>query len=104
MNKLKQQKVLNIVGLAFRARKCVLGVDSIIEHVQKRRVHFVLIASDAKKNSKKKLIDKCNTYNVAYNEIANRELLGNAIGKQERVAIAILDKGFARKIQSLLLN
>lgn len=99
-----EDRVLNLIGLAYRARKCTLGVERIIELVQKQKVHVVLIAADAQKNSKKKLIDKCNFYGVAYHEVFDRTLLGGAVGKNERIAIAISDKGFAKKIQSLLSN
>ena len=99
-----EQKVLNLIGLAFRARKCAHGVDLIVEQIQKNRAYYVIIATDAKDNSKKKLMNKCKTHNVPYAELVDRRLLGNAIGKDSRVAIAILDKGFARKLQSLLQN
>lgn len=102
MNKVNEEKILNLAGLAYRARKVSLGVDTIINDIQKRRVNFVLIATDAQKNSKKQLIDKCRTYAVPYGEVANRQALGSAIGKHERVAIGINDQGFARKFQSLL--
>src|SRR5699024_10598946 len=97
-----EKSVLNLAGIAYRARKVTLGVDTIISDIQNGRVSFVLIASDAQKNSKKQLIDKCHTYNVSHAEVANRQALGSAVGKQDRVAIGIMDKGFARKFQSLL--
>lgn len=99
---MNEQQVLNLIGLAYRARRVSLGVDTIISDIQKKRVHFVLIATDTEKNSKKQIIDKCHSYGVPYGEIANRQLLGNAIGKQARVAIGIIDAGFAQKFQSLL--
>lgn len=99
-----QQKVLNLIGLAYRARKCAHGVNLIMEQIQNNRAHFVIIAQDAKENSRKKLINKCKSHNVPYKELADRKLLGNAIGKEARIAIAILDQGFARKIHSLLQN
>lgn len=99
---MNEQRVLNLIGLAFRARKVSLGVDTIMSDIQQNRVHFVLIAKDIQKNSRKQLIDKCHSYNVPFSEIANRQLLGNAIGKQARVAIGVLDEGFAQSLQSLL--
>src|SRR5690625_2111252 len=97
-----EQTALHLIGLAYRARKVSLGVDTIISDIQHNRIHFVLIAKDAQKNSKKQLIDKCQFYNVPFGELANRQLLGKAIGKQARVAIGVLDDGFARSFQSLL--
>ena len=99
-----EQKLLHLLGLAYRARKVCLGVPAIIEQVQKRQVYYVIIATDVQKNSKKKLIDKCKTYHVPYIEMSSRQLLGHAVGKRERVAIALLDEGFARKFHSLIEN
>lgn len=101
---MSEQRVLQLLGLVYRARKCSHGIDLVIEHIQKNRTHYVLIAKDVKDRTKKKLIDKCNTYQVPFKEIADRKSLGNAIGKEERAAIGILDEGFARKIHSLLQN
>ena len=102
MNNVNEQNVLNLAGLAYRARKTSLGVDAIVTDIQQKKVHFVLIASDAQRNSKKQLMDKCESYKVPYTEIANRQILGQAVGKHARVAIGITDQGFARKFQSLL--
>lgn len=99
---MKEQQILNLVGLAYRARKVSLGVDTIVNDIQQKRVHFVLMATDIEKNSKKDLTNKCHSYDVPYGEVANRQLLGKAIGKQARVAIGIVDEGFAKKLQSLL--
>ena len=93
---------LNIVGLAFRARKCVTGEDLIIQHIRDNRAKLLLIANDISEQTKKKLTDKCKTYDVPYIEVGDRKTLGNAIGKSERVAIAITDVGFKNKLQSLL--
>jgi|SRR5690625_1933835 len=96
-------KHLNIIGLAYRARKCSTGEDVIMNDIRTNKAKLVLIASDISWRTKKKITDKCDTFHIPYIEVEDRFILGNAIGKSERVAIAILDNGFATKIQSLLL-
>ncbi|RYG73842.1 50S ribosomal protein L7ae [Lentibacillus lipolyticus] len=93
---------LNIVGLAYRAGKCSTGEDIIVNDIQQNRAKLVLMASDIGPRTRKKLMNKCNTYEVPFVFVDDRETLSNAIGKSQRVAAAILDKGFAAKIQSLL--
>lgn len=93
---------LNLVGLAYRARKCSTGEETIIKDIQQKRAKLILLANDIGQQTKKKLTDKCKTYNIPYIIVDDRETLANAIGKSQRVAIAILDTGFARKIRSLL--
>ncbi|GGB30625.1 YlxQ family RNA-binding protein [Virgibacillus dakarensis] len=93
---------LNMVGLAYRARKCSLGEETIVKDIQQRRAKLVLLASDTGPATRKKITDKCKTYEIPFRIVDDRETLSNAIGKTQRVAIAILDGGFAAKIKSLL--
>ncbi|WP_152656359.1 YlxQ family RNA-binding protein [Oceanobacillus sp. CFH 90083] len=93
---------LNIIGLAVRAGKCSTGEDTIIKDIRKGRAKLVLLAEDIGPQTKKKLSDKCSSYNIPYRFVDNRDIISQAIGKEQRVAIAILDAGFAKKLLSLL--
>lgn len=93
---------LNLLGLANRAGKCSLGEETIIKDIQLQRAKLIILASDVGSQTKKKLTDKCKSYGVPYTIADDRETLSHAIGKSQRVAIAILDAGFAAKITSLL--
>ena len=97
------EQYLNIIGLAYRARKVSIGEEVILKDIQFRRAKLILLAEDISNQTKKKLVNKCETYKVPYVEVDDRHTLASAIGKTNRVAIAILDQGFATKIQSLLL-
>ena len=93
---------LNMVGLAIRAGKCSLGEETILKDIRSGRAKLVLLASDIGPQTKKKLTDKCNYYEVPCMMVDDRDTLSQAIGKTHRVAVAILDAGFAAKIRSLL--
>ncbi|MGY0691598.1 YlxQ family RNA-binding protein [Virgibacillus sp. FSP13] len=93
---------LNMIGLAYRARKCSLGEETIVKDIQQNRAKLVLLANDIGPQTKKKLTDKCKTYDVPFAIVDDRQTLSQAIGKTQRVAVAILDAGFATKIKSLL--
>ncbi|HEY4601595.1 MAG TPA: YlxQ family RNA-binding protein [Cerasibacillus sp.] len=93
---------LNLIGLAYRARKCSLGEEAIIKDIQESRAKLVLLANDTGKQTKKKMTDKCHFYNVPLYVVDDRDTLSKAIGKTDRVAIAILDDGFANKLKTLL--
>lgn len=97
-----KNRYLNMIGLAYRAGQCSIGEENIIKNIQKRRAHLILLANDIGMQTKKKLIDKCETYKVPYMIVDDRETLSQSFGKTNRVALAILEKGFATKIQSLL--
>ena len=92
---------LNLLGLSFRAGKCSIGEDAIIKNIRNKEAKLVLLARDVGNQTKKKITDKCTYYEVPYIIVdEGREELSHAIGKSQRVAVAILDKGFAKKIQS----
>lgn len=96
------EKLLGLLGLAARARKITTGEELVVKDVRSGKAKLVFIASDASNNSRKKIEDKCKYYNVEYHVVGDRYQLGHAIGKEKRVAIAILDSGFAKKMSSLL--
>lgn len=89
---------LNTLGLANRARKVVTG-ETLITKIRSNEIYFVIIANDASDNTKKKLIDKCTSYDVEYVIASNINELSKAIGKNNRVALGIMDKGFAKNLK-----
>ncbi|RFU67811.1 YlxQ family RNA-binding protein [Bacillus sp. V59.32b] len=99
---MKQQQWMSLLGLANRARKLISGEELVIKEVRSGKAKLVLLASDASANTEKKISDKCSFYKVPIKRVENRSMLGQAIGKEARVAVAVLDEGFARKLQTLL--
>lgn len=94
-------RYLNLLGLAFRAGKCSLGEDAILRDIRSGKAKLVLLAKDTGEQTKKRITDKCKFYHVPYQIVEEeRDTLSHAIGKSQRVAIAILDAGFAKKIKS----
>lgn len=93
--------VLSLLGLASRARMITCG-DILLKDLRNKRVSLVIIAEDASDNTKKKYSDKCQFYKVDYFIVGDIDDLSNAIGKTNRVAIGIKDRGFADKIKSKL--
>lgn len=99
---MKQPQWFSLLGLAARARKLVSGEELVIKDIRKKNVYLVLVAEDASQLTKKKLQDKCNHYNVTLKFVADRQMLGSAIGKHERVVVGVVDEGFAKKLASIL--
>ncbi|HLS07179.1 MAG TPA: ribosomal L7Ae/L30e/S12e/Gadd45 family protein [Bacillota bacterium] len=97
-----KQNYLNLLGLAFRANECSVGVDKIVKDIQQKRAKLVLIASDCSPQTTKRLTDKCKSYQIPYQLVDQKAKLSHAIGQTNRVAIAILDDGFAKKLTSLI--
>ncbi len=101
MNKIEKQ-ILQLLGIAMRARKIVTGEELAVREIQARKAFLVIISNDASENTAKKITDKCTFFNVEKQVFGSRAELGYAIGKESRVVLAITDAGFAGKLSQLL--
>lgn len=93
---------MSLLGIANRARKLISGEELVVKEIRSGKAKLVLLAEDASKNTEKKISDKCAYYQIPLKRVENRSLLGQAIGKESRVVVAVLDEGFAQKLQTLL--
>lgn len=94
---MNKQKIFNLLGLAQRARKVVLGEEFVLKGLSKNQHNLVFLASDAGKNIKNKIIKKTNYYNALVIDCLSTIELSNAIGKENRKVILVSDKGFIDK-------
>ena len=95
------QKVLQLLGLAFRAKKVISGEDFCIEGIRKKQIKYLFLASDAGINTTKRITDKAKFYEVTLDTRFTSSELSNAIGKTNRMVIGITDIGFAKKIKEI---
>lgn len=100
---MNRQKALNMLGLAMRAGKLVTGEEMTVKEVKMQKAKLVLIAHDAGKNTQKKLKDKSSFYQVPCLDVFHSDELSQAIGKS-RMVVGILDSGFAKRIEELILG
>jgi ribosomal protein L7Ae-like RNA K-turn-binding protein len=92
----------NFLGIAARAGKVISGEELVVKSIQKQNAKIVLLSKDASDNTKKKVTDKCLFYKIDLVWIENRNILGKAIGKEQRVVVAVNDQGFSKKLKELL--
>lgn len=90
-----------LLGLAARAR-CISTGEQVLTSVRSQKAKLVIIALNASDNTKKKLTDKCTFYKVPYVWCESSEVLSQAIGQNNRMAVAINDPGFADKLYNYL--
>lgn len=90
-----ERKVLSYLGLAARAGCAVSGEFSTEKAVKSGKAGLVIVAADASENTKKKFRNKCAWYKVGCIEMADRERLGHALGKEARASAAITDRSLA---------
>ena len=93
---MKNDKVLQMLGLAARGRKIESGEFSTEKAVKAGKAGLVIVAKDASDNTKKLFRNMCAFYEVPYYEYAVKEDLGyvseNSIGLPLRLPIADLQK------------
>ncbi len=93
---------MSLLGLSNRASQLTSGEELVLKEIRSGRAKLVILSSDASKNTTKKISDKCLFYNVPLKKVKDRFILGQAIGKEARVVVAILENGFAKKLVELL--
>lgn len=92
------KKALSTLGLAMRAGKVLAGDDTVMKAVRSGEAKLVILAEDAAANAQKKYRDKCSHYRIPLVEYGSRLELGTAVGKVDRVVLAVTDDGFAGRI------
>ena len=95
------QKVLQLLGLAFKAKKVISGEDFCVEGIRKNEIKYLFLANDAGVNTTKRITDKASYYNVVLDTRFTSSELSNAIGKKNRMVVGITDIGFAKKIKEI---
>ena len=96
--RLKQDKVLSLIGLATKAGQTASGEFMTEREAKTGRAALVIVAGDSSDNTKKKFRDMCEFYKVPIYFYGDKDTLGHAMGKEFRASLAILDEGFAKGV------
>lgn len=96
-------KILGAVGLASKARKCLIGTDLCVESMRANKGKLLLVASDISEGTKKKLVKTAVFHKIPYTLIScSKGELAHAAGKKsDAAAILLNDEGFAKIIEKL---
>ncbi|MDD9139113.1 MULTISPECIES: L7Ae/L30e/S12e/Gadd45 family ribosomal protein [Fructobacillus] len=99
MNKTKE--MIQVLGLARRANKLVLGSGPTLKAIQNQTARVVFFPKDGGASQHKKFSDKSQFYQVTFIDDLTRDEISQSIGLNRSV-LAISDAGFAKKIKQLL--
>ncbi len=97
-------KLYGMMGLAKRAGKAISGTEAVIAKIRGLEAYLVIISKDASEGTKKRISDKCKSYETDYIFYGNCDEVGRAIGVNNCVAVAITDEGFAQSIKEKYNN
>ncbi len=95
-------KVLNILGIAKRAGKLILGTDSVIKNLPRGIIKMIILASDVSHATFDKFDKKSYFYQVKVVTNFTTEELSKALGVTMTKVVAITDDGFAKAIEKEL--
>lgn len=97
-----ENKALSMISIAAKAGKVVSGGFMCEKAIQEGNACLIIIAQNAAKNTRKKFIDKCTYYKVPYIIFGQSDVLGNRIGKESRMTLAVTDMGLAKQVANKL--
>ncbi|MBQ6559375.1 MAG: ribosomal L7Ae/L30e/S12e/Gadd45 family protein [Erysipelotrichaceae bacterium] len=88
-------RTLNLLGLAYRAHKTVLG-EQVLKRI--RSVKLLILASDISEKSRERYLKKCHYYQIDSMDDFSSVELSQALGKENVKVIGIIDEGFRKTI------
>jgi len=98
---MNKDKVLNLLGLCKKAKLLVSGEMFSLEKIKSKQAKLVFLASDAGVNTRKRVTDKCAFYEVKVITDFSSDEISRSIGKNNRMVVTVLDRGFAERMQML---
>ena len=101
ITELNKTNLSNSLGMAKKAGRSSTGEELVIKSIQAERARLVFVAHDAAPNLVKRITDKTTYYEIPMLDIFSSAELSHAIGSDRKV-IAVQDKGFAKKMESLM--
>ncbi|WP_371831394.1 L7Ae/L30e/S12e/Gadd45 family ribosomal protein [Convivina praedatoris] len=98
-----QIAIRNLLGLAMKAGKLVLGTGPTLDAIRQQKVQVVFFPNDGGKSQAKKFQDKTQFYHIQLVQDFDRDTLSQAIGANRSV-FGVSDQGFSKKIKQLLIE
>lgn len=95
----RNDPVLQLLALARRADKVVLGEDAVIASLRDGSARLVFLAKDASERTIDEITRKAFYYHVTVNNDYDAEALEHALGREVLKNLAVTDAGFARALR-----
>lgn len=96
---MNSKKLIGTLGISAKAGKVSSGEFATEQAVKKGKAFLVIVAEDASENTRKKFANMCEYYQVPFYVFSDRVSLGNAIGKEFRASLAVVDENLAKLIE-----
>jgi ribosomal protein L7Ae-like RNA K-turn-binding protein len=97
-----RRKILGLVGLGIRGRLAVVGVQQVRDAARRGKLKLALVADDASRNSKDKVVPLLAARQVTMIEGFMSADLASITGRESVAAVGVTDAGLAKGIRSAL--
>jgi ribosomal protein L7Ae-like RNA K-turn-binding protein len=97
-----ERRLLRLVGLGVRSRGAVVGVQNVRDAALRNRLAFAVVAPDASRHSRDKVVPLLRARRVAWIEGPSASVLGAAVGRDTTAAVGIVDRQLAKGIRALV--
>lgn len=94
-----RSKVTSLLGFASRAGALVAGAEKCLAELRRGRLELLIITEEVGDKSRKRLLQKCNSYSVECREFGSAEEMSHITGKEGRGVFGIIESGFADDIR-----
>ena len=99
----ENKRFRGMIGIAAKAGKLKSGEFSAEESIKAGKARVCLVAEDASKRTQKHFYDMCSYRHIpVYTLDADKEAVGQRIGRGPRSMVTIEDKGLAENIVGLI--
>jgi ribosomal protein L7Ae-like RNA K-turn-binding protein len=96
-----ERRMLRLLGLGVRGRKVVVGVEMVRQATQKGTLVLALVAPDASRHSREKVLPLLAARRVPVIEGPSAKALGAAVGREAAAAVGVIDRDLASGISEL---
>lgn len=84
------------IGLCLRARACSFGYENALKMLQKKKSFLVIVSGDASEGTKKRMTDKCESYDTEIAILDIRKTLNKLKIKKDVKIISVNDENFKK--------
>jgi ribosomal protein L7Ae-like RNA K-turn-binding protein len=90
-----------LLGLGFRGRLVVIGVEQVRAEVKKGTVRLAVVAHDASRHSREKVMPLLRAKGIDIIEVMSADELGALFGREQTAAVGITDAGLAQGVRAI---
>ena len=96
------RRLMGLVGLGYRARNAVVGVQMVRDAAMRGRLKFAIVAPDVSRHSLDKLVPLLTAKRIRFVQGPSAVELGRAVGRESTAAVGVLNGQLARGMRELL--